>query len=166
MSNNLIASIRLCRSLGLFPPETESKFVVMAYRMYQVVIFTIVCVVSLSMTIQLCVSTDMKMMSRTIDLWTLCWVGLYKWSYVVVYIDKFRTFHLLLDSLHLQATNVYGVNADQFTSNRLKMFRTVNYLYILSGFFIISVLTLGTMITYPKGYSQYSHIVIYIYIHI
>lgn len=157
MSTDLNASIRLCRLLGLFPPENGSKFVTTAYRAYQVVIFVVVCVVSTSMTIQLCVSPDMKTMARTIDLWTMCWSGLYKWSYFVVHIDEFRTFHRLLDGVHAQATVAYGPAAHQFIVKQLKGLRIVSNLYALSGFFLAVSLTLGVLITYPKGYYYYTH---------
>lgn len=150
MSTNLSSSIRLCRLLGLFPPETGTKFVTTAYRAYQMVIFVIVGIVSTSMTIQLYVSPDMKTMARTIDLWTMCWSGLYKWAYIVVYVNEFQMFHRILDGVHTQATVVYGPCAQQFTVKQLKGLRMISNLYALSGLFLAIVLTLG-VITYPKG---------------
>lgn len=151
MSTNLNASIGLCRLLGLFPPESRSKFVTSAYRVYQVVMFVVFCIVTTSMTIQLCVSHDMKTMARTIDLWTMCWSGLFKWSYIVVHINQFRKFHRLLDDVLMQATVAYGPIAHQFTVNYLKGLRTISNLYALSGFILAIALMLGITITYPKG---------------
>lgn len=151
MSINLSASIRLCRLLGLFPPETGTKSVTKAYRAYQMVIFAMVGIVSTTMTIQLCVSPDMKTLARTIDVWTLCWSGLYKWAYIVVYVKKFRKFHRLLDGVHTQATVVYGPGTQQFTVNQLKGLRMVSNLYGLSSLLFAIIITLGLM-TYSKGY--------------
>lgn len=147
MSVNLSASIRQCRRFGMFPPETDAKFVATAYRGYQAMFFVLVLITSISMTIQLFLTSDMETMARTIDLWTVCFTGLYKWSYVVVFNCKFLEFQKLLDRVHAQAIVTYGPKVHGFTGNYLRRLRMISDGYMYFAFFVSISLMSSTVIT-------------------
>lgn len=156
MSGDLSTAIGLCRLLGLFPPETGSRYVRMAYRTYQTIIFTVMCLVSTSMTIQLFTAPDMNLLARTIDMWTVCWTGLYKWFYLAAFVDELRAFHRLLN-----ATQDQAIVARNMVTRRVtriiehptpKLIPIASNAYAFSGFVLAVFLSLGAMITYPKGY--------------
>lgn len=152
MSSGLSTAISLCRLLGLFPPETESWYVRVAYRAYQVLLFVVVCLVSSSMTIQLFTAPNMNLLARTIDMWTLCWTALYKWFYVATFVSEFHAFHRLLDATRVQATVAHSPAARRVIDKRLRLVPVVSNTYMLSGFVLTIFLSLGVIITYPKGY--------------
>lgn len=153
MSDNLNTPIRLCRIFGMFQPETGSKFVATVYRACQGVFFLVVLLTSISMTVQLFITSNMDMMARTIDLWTVCLTGLYKWSYVVMFNYKFLEFQTLLESVHAQAIVAYGPKAHRFTANYLRRLRVICVAYVYSAFFVSISLTLSTINTsYSKRY--------------
>lgn len=151
MSGNLSTAIGLCRLLGLFPQETNSWYVRVAYRTYQAVIFSVMCLVSTSMTIQLFTAPDMNILARTIDMWTVCWTGLYKWFYLAVFIDEFRALHRLLNATQAQAIVVRGMVTRHVAIKRLTLIPIASNVYAFSGFVLAVFLSLGAMITYPKG---------------
>lgn len=152
MSGDLSTAIRLCRLLGLFPPETNSWYVRVAYRTYQTIIFSVMSLVSTSMTIQLFTAPDMNLLARTIDMWTVCWTGLYKWFYLAAFIDEFRAFHRLLNATQAQAIVARGMVTQKVAIKHLRLIPIASNAYAFSGFVLAIFLSLGAMITYPKGY--------------
>lgn len=146
MSASLNTPIRLCRAFGMFRPETGSRSV--AYRAYQAAIFAVVSVTSVSMTVQLFRTSDMKMMARTIDLWTVCLTGLYKWSYVVAFDREFREFRRLMDGVHAQAAVAYGPTAARrFAAGHLRRLRAISVAYVYMGLVVSVGLVLSTINT-------------------
>lgn len=145
MSDDLNTAIGLCRLMGLFPPETASWPVRAAYRTYQTMFFTVVCLVSTSMTIQLFTSPDMRLLARTIDMLTMCWTGLYKWFCMVVFVREFHAFHRLLDA------TAASQGTARVNGHRLGLIPAVSNAYAFSGFILAIFLSLGAVITYPKG---------------
>lgn len=164
MSSDLGAAIGLCRLLGLFPPETESRYVRAAYRAYRAALFVVVCLVTLSMTVQLFTAPNMNLLARTIDMWTMCWTALYKWFYVAAFGTEFLAFHRLLDATRTQADAVlqqmhaahdHGpAAARRAADEHARLVPLVSNAYALSGFVLTVFLCLGTMVTYPKGYKS------------
>lgn len=156
MSAGLITAFTLCRWLGLFPPETDSKLARAMYRAYQVTFFAVVSTVSMSMTIQLFAAPDLTVLARTIDMWTLCWTGLYKWTCMAVRARQYSQFHWLLFDVQSQGARTYdgdsGPGSDRFTVDRLKSLKVVSHSYVLSGFVVVTFLTAGFTMTYPQGY--------------
>ncbi|VVC25909.1 Olfactory receptor, insect [Cinara cedri] len=153
MSADLYTAIRLCRLIGLFPPDrAESWPASVAHRAYQVSLFAVVSVVTTTMTIQLFVAPDLTMLARTIDIWTMCLSGLYKWFCLAVFTEKYRTLHGLLDSVQTQAGVVYGPTAScHFIANHSRRIGFISYSYGLSGLITGVILTLGAMFSYSKG---------------
>lgn len=156
MSSGLGTAIGLCRLLGLFPPETGSRYVRVLYRAYQVLLFAVVCLVSLSMTIQLFTAPNMNLLARTIDMWTLCWTALYKWFYVATFDSEFHAFHRLLNATRAQAAAAHGPAVRRMADERLRLVPMVSNTYALSGFVLTVFLSLGAVVTYPKGYAGLS----------
>lgn len=148
MSAGLRTSIRLCRLIGLFPVDAES----FASRAYQAALFALVGVVSVTMTIQLFIAPELGTLARTIDLWTMCLSGLYKWYCLAAYADKHRALHGLLDAVQAQAKVVYGPSAGRFMDNHARRVRVISNVYGMSGILIAWLLSLGAMYSYPKGY--------------
>jgi len=147
MSAGLSTPIRLCRAFGMFRPETGSQSV--AHGTYQAAIFAVVSAASVSMTVQLFRTSDMKMMARTIDLWTVCLTGLYKWSYVVASDREFREFRRLLDGVHAQAAVAYGPTAAarRFAAGHPRRLRAISVGYVYMGLVVSVCLVLSTINT-------------------
>lgn len=121
----------------------------------QAAFFAVVFVVSTSMTVQLFASADnLTMLARVIDLWTLCWSALYKWTAMVAYDSRFRQFHARLAAVHDRAGAAAGdgPRADRYTAARLRYISAVSYAYVLSGFLVVVTMSLGPLISYSKGY--------------
>ncbi|VVC25910.1 Olfactory receptor, insect,DHS-like NAD/FAD-binding domain [Cinara cedri] len=150
MSADLRSAIRLCRLIGLFPPGSKPD-VAAAYRAYQVLLFAVVSTVTATMTIQLFIAPELDTLARTIDIWTMCLSGLYKWYCLAVFVDKYRTLHGLLDRVRVQAEVVYGPSAHRFMANHVRRVGLISNVYGLSGILVAGFLSLGAMYSYPKG---------------
>lgn len=149
---NLDTPVKMCQFIGLHPPENHSRLVLAAYRAYQAVVFVVIGIVSTSMTVQLFISTDLTMVARTIDLWTMCWTGLYKWTSFAVSVNPHLAFCRRLADIQAQAVVLHGPTADRYMADRLKRVGVISTVYVLSGFFVVFFLSLSAIVTYPKGY--------------
>lgn len=151
-ASQLDAAYNMCRWLGIFRPAGQSWPAAAAYVAYQAAFFTVVFAVSASMTVRLFASADdLTMLARTIDLWTMCWTALYKWTAMVACDGPFRQFHARL------AAAGDGARADLYAAARLRHAGPVSYAYVLSGFLVAVSMSLSPLISYPRGYVR-SHV--------
>lgn len=148
MTSDLYAAFNMCQWWGLFVPKNRWQIM---YRGYQAAVITVVGAVTISMTIQLFVAPDLTMLARTIDLWTMCWTGLYKWCAMATFSERFQEFRTLAAIIRKQSTAVYGPWAHQFTVAYQRKMNIISYAYVFSGFPVVVLLSVGPLMTYQQG---------------
>lgn len=151
MATDLYAAFYMGRWWGLFAPRNRWQIV---YRGYQSAVVTVVGIITISMTIQLFVAPDLTMLARTIDLWTMCWTGLYKWCSMATFSERFQEFRTLAAVVRKQSAAVCGPSADQYTVVYQRNMNIISYVYVFSGFPVVVLLSLGPLMTYQKGYGN------------
>lgn len=136
---------------GIFPWHESSKLISLALNTYRCIVFVVVAVHSVLMTVQMIVATDLTILARTIDLWTMFISGLYKWVFMTVFNKDFNELNTLLLPVQAQGIVAYDKSANSFMTNYLKVSKKLTYWYlfagVLTGIFMIS----GPLFTYPKG---------------
>lgn len=145
-------SFSILRRIGVFPSQCElSKWTWWSFNLYRITIFTILVIVTVLMTVQLFVASDLTQLARTIDIWTIFWSGLYKWCFILIFNEDFAKFNTLLVQVHTQGSVIYGQLANRFTSKYLKPGQKVSTLYMFTGIISSILIVLSPLVTYPKG---------------
>lgn len=142
--------IKLLQFFGIFFPKTSSKMILFTFYVYRVFIFILMMYFAITMTIQLFVTTDLAILARTIDLWTMCLSGLYKWFYLTLFNKDFSKLNHKLVLLQAFGSANHKQSADQFTINYLKKTRTITLWYVFSGFVAAVLVIINPLVTYPQ----------------
>ncbi|CAI6361689.1 unnamed protein product [Macrosiphum euphorbiae] len=108
--------------------------------------------ITVLLMVQISVATiDLSHLARTIDIWTVFFSGMYKWSYMTVFNGEFAQLKTKLTVIQAQGSAAYGSSADEFTSNYLKPMRNISFWYMFSGVVAAIFIDLYPLLTYPKG---------------
>ncbi|KAL4082200.1 hypothetical protein QTP88_030194, partial [Uroleucon formosanum] len=111
--------------------------------------------VTLLMMVQMFIATDLTLLARTIDIWTMFFSGLYKWFYMMMFNGEFAQLKTALTQIQTQGSAAYGRSADAFTANYLKQTRKVSSWYLISGMVATFFIIVSPLLTYPKGDRSY-----------
>ncbi|KAL5239505.1 hypothetical protein ACI65C_006915 [Semiaphis heraclei] len=104
------------------------------------------------MTVQMFVATDLTLLARTIDIWTMFFSGLYKWFYMTVFNNEFSQLKTALTQIQTQGSMAYGGrSADAFTANYLKEMQKISFWHMFSGMVAAFFIIVSPLLTYPKG---------------
>jgi hypothetical protein len=138
--------------IGVFPSREWSKWKSWFYSVYQIMIFTIIFLTTILMTIQMFVSTDLTILARTIDMWTLFLSGLYKWFYMSLFHEDFARLKTKLFEIQALGSVAFGRrSADMFTTNYLKKMQRVTFVHMMSGTVVIGLTIVSPLLMSPKG---------------
>jgi hypothetical protein len=138
--------------IGVFPQWIWSKWKLWVYSIYRIMIFVMIALFTVLMTVQMFVATDLTILARTIDIWTMFLSGLYKWSCMSLFHEKFVKLKTKLIEIQVQGSVAFGRrSADIFTSNYLKQTQKVTFGYMMSGLVAAGFLIMSPLLTYPKG---------------
>ncbi|XP_025406273.1 uncharacterized protein LOC112680402 [Sipha flava] len=142
--------------IGVFPSREWSKWKSWFYSVYQIMIFTIIFLTTILMTIQMFVSTDLTILARTIDMWTLFLSGLYKWFYMSLFHEDFARLKTKLFEIQALGSVAFGRrSADMFTTNYLKKMQRVTFVHMMSGTVVIGLTIVSPLLMSPKGDRSY-----------
>ncbi|VVC39900.1 Olfactory receptor, insect [Cinara cedri] len=104
------------------------------------------------MTVQLCLVTDLTMLARTIDVWTLFMSGIFKWVFMMVFNEEFAKLNSTLTQIHAQGRVAYGeYAADEFEVEFMKPTRKITWWYMFTGLIVTTIICLSPILSYPKG---------------
>lgn len=137
--------------IGIFSSSNPSRLILWIINVYRGVIFVGIGFITCLMTIQIFLATDLTVLARTIDIWTMFLSGLYKWFYMTVFNKEFANLNTALVRIQAQGKVAYGQKADLFTTNYLKLTRKVTFWYIFSGMVACFFIIVSPFLTYPKG---------------
>lgn len=143
----------ILKCIGIFPLHSgSSKGTLWAYNVYRVLIFVLTTLVTALMTIQLCVVTDLTMLARTIDMWTMFLSGIFKWVCMTMFNEEYGKLKSALVQIHAQGRVAYSeYTADQFEMDYMKRTRIIIWWYLFSGIIVTIIFCIGPLLTYPKG---------------
>lgn len=155
--NYLWSQYTVLRWLGVFcPGRPESArrggWTLWAVNTYRVAIFAMISLITALMTVQMFVATDLTILARTIDIWTMFLSGLYKWFYMVACSSRFAELSSTLPRIQSQGSVARGRCADPFTAHYLRFTPAVTTWYMLSGMVAAFFIIVSPLLTYPKGY--------------
>lgn len=136
--------------IGIFSSSNPSRSILWILNVYRGVILIGIGFITCLMTIQIFLATDLTILARTIDIWTMFLSGLYKWFYMTVFNKKFAKLNSALVQIQAQGTVAYGQTADLFTANYLKLTQKVTFWYIFSGMVAVFFIIISPLLTYPK----------------
>lgn len=139
------------RCLGIFPLSgPRSRWTSRTFDVYRTLIFAVMLTFTVLMTVQLISATDLSLLTRTIDMWTMYLSGLYKWCTMAVFYRDYLELVRALDRIQAQGSIAYGTSADGFTANYLKPTRAVCVWYLFSGLVAAIFVCTSPFMTYPK----------------
>lgn len=148
----LDAAINVLSWIGIFSSSSDpSKWAQWALNAYRVAIFILISLLTILMTVQMFVATDLTILARTIDIWTMFFSGLYKWFCMTVFNREFMKLSTDLIKIQVQGSSAYGRTADTFTADYLKFTKHITYWYMFSGGVAVSFIVVSPLLTYPKG---------------
>nr|UMT69241.1 odorant receptor 67 [Myzus persicae] len=155
MQNNnpdyLSFSYNILRSIGVFSASDSTKWTRWAFNFYRVIIFIVITLVTTLMMVQMFVATDLTLLARTIDIWTMFSTGLYKWFYMTMFRGEFSQLKTALTQIQAQGSVAYGSSADAFTADYLKQTRKISFWYMFSGMVASFFIIVSPLLTYSKG---------------
>ncbi|CAI6344075.1 unnamed protein product [Macrosiphum euphorbiae] len=96
------------------------------------------------------VTTDLTLLARTIDIWTMLFSGMYKCFYMTVFNGEFSQLKTKLTAIQAQGSAAYGSSANAFTSSYLKPMRNISFWYMFSGMVAAFFIIVSPLLTYPK----------------
>ncbi|CAH1712457.1 odorant receptor 10a-like [Aphis gossypii] len=137
--------------IGVLPPSDSTKWTRRVFNFYRSIIFIILTLFTTLMTVQMFVTTELTILARTIDIWTMFFSGLYKWIYMTVFNWEFAHLKFALAQLQTQGSKAYGRSADVFTADYLKQTKKISYWYLFSGFVAGFFIIVSPLLTYSKG---------------
>jgi len=137
--------------IGVLPPSDSTKWTRRVFNFYRSIIFIILTLFTTLMTVQMFVTTELTILARTIDIWTMFFSGLYKWIYMTVFKWEFAHLKFALAQLQIQGSKAYGRSADVFTADYLKQTKKISYWYLFSGFVAGFFIIVSPLLTYSKG---------------
>lgn len=143
----------LLKCIGIFSLHGESsKWTLLAYNLYRGFIFVLTSMVTVLMTVQLGVVTDLTMLARTIDVWTMFLSGIFKWVFMTIFNEKFEKLKSTLIQIHAQGRVACGeYAADQFEVEFMKPTRNITWWYMFSGLMALISFCLSPILSFPKG---------------
>lgn len=148
--NYLEYSCNFLKCLGIFPPDTNSKWILFAFNIYRGILFLLSIFFTTMMTIQLPLSSDITLLARTIDIWTMCVSGLYKLLYMTVFNPDFFKLNMMLMKIQELGSNAYGRSADQFVAKYMRRVQLITVWYLISGLLLALFLCSYPLIAYPR----------------
>ncbi|XP_025197380.1 odorant receptor 67c-like [Melanaphis sacchari] len=158
-SDYLSFAYNFLRWIGVFQSSDSTKWTRLALNFYRLIIFIILTLLTILMLVQMFITTDLTLLARTIDIWTLFFSGLYKWLYMTAFNWEFSHLKFALTQLQTQGSMAYGRSADVFTADYLKQMRKISCWYLFSGFvaaFFISVNPLFTLNNDQSDFQYYN----------
>lgn len=150
-SDYLSFEYNVLQAIGVFPSTKWTKWKQRAFNFYRTIFFIFLALVTFLMTVQMFIATDLTLLARTIDIWTMFFTGLYKWFYMVMFSGEFAQLKTALTQIQTQGSAAYGRSADEFTANYLKQTRKISSWYLFSGMVAASFIIVSPLLTYPKG---------------
>lgn len=141
----------ILQCIGIFPSSGPSTWSRWAFEVYRTFVFAITASITLLMTIQMCVVTDLTTLARTIDIWTMFLSGVYKWFCMSAFNVHFAELSTSLDRIQAQGKVAFGGLADQFTTNYLKLMNKIIMWYIWFGIIAVFFIVISPLITYSQG---------------
>lgn len=145
------SAYRILQWIGVFSPSHPSTWSWWAFNVYRAFVCMITSSVAVLMTVQVYVSTDLTLLARTIDMWTMFLSGIYKWMCMVAFSAKFAELYTGLVRIQTQGSLAYGRSADRFTKDYLKLMDKITYCYVLCGPLVAMFYTVSPFLTYPQG---------------
>lgn len=139
------------RWIGVFPSNDCTAWKRWAFNFYRMIIFIVLFLGTFLMAFQMCVATDLTLLARTIDIWTMFSTGLYKWLCMAVFDDEFAKLKTAFSQIQYQGSMAYGRSADLFTANYLKQMPSISFWYLFSGVVAAFLIIISPLLTYPKG---------------
>lgn len=133
----LTSAYRFLHWIGVFSTSDSSAWSRWAFNVYRVFIFTVSVLITVLMTVQMFVATDLTTLARTIDIQTMLLSGIYKWFCMTVFSKKFAELSTDLIRIQAQGSVVYGKSANRFIANYLKPMDKIIFWYIMSGVAVI-----------------------------
>jgi hypothetical protein len=140
--------------IGVFPSSDSTIWTRLAFNFYRVIIFIFLALFTILMMVQMLVTTDLTMLAKTIDIWTMFFSGLYKWLYMTVFNWEFTQLKTALTQLQTQGSKAYGRSANTFTADYLKQMQKISYWYLFGGIVAAVFIIVSPLLTYSKGYSK------------
>lgn len=148
----LDSAFNILRCIGIFSWRAPSKWTRRAFNCYRAIIFIAASIITILMSIQICVARDLTILARTIDIWTMFSTGLYKWFCMTVFSREFSKLSTDLVGIQAQGSAAYGPSANLFTDDYLKLTKKITYWYMFSGQLASFFIMVSPLLTYPKGY--------------
>lgn len=140
------------RSIGVFSSSDSTRWTQRAFDFYRAIFFIVMALITFLMTVQMFVATDLTLLARTIDIWTMFFSGLYKWFYMTVFNNEFSQLKTALTQIQTQGSMAYGGrSADAFTANYLKEMQKISFWHMFSGMVAAFFIIVSPLLTYPKG---------------
>ncbi|XP_060840575.1 odorant receptor 83a-like [Rhopalosiphum padi] len=147
----LSSAYNILRWIGVFSSSDSTIWTRLAFNFYRVIIFIILALFTILMMVQILVTTDLTMLAKAIDIWTMFFSGLYKWLYMMVFNWKFAQLKTALAQLQTQGSMAYGRSADAFTADYLKQMQKISYWYLFGGIVAAVLIIVSPLLTYSKG---------------
>lgn len=152
MNKNYLAwQFSILKCIGIFFPADPSKWTVLAVNVYRAVIFVVISLTTTLMTIQMFVATDLTILARTIDIWTMFLSGLFKWFCMTAWSSQFSELNTALTRIQAQGSAAYGRSADRFTNEYLRFMHKTTIWYLVLGMIAVCFIVASPLLTYPKG---------------
>lgn len=148
----LDSAINVLSWIGIFSRCSDtSKWTLWVVNAYRVAIFILIGLLTTLMTVQMCVATDLTILARTIDIWTMFLSGLYKWFCMTAFNREFMKLSTDLVMVQAQGSAAFGRSADVFTAHYLKFTKPITYWYMFSGGLAVSFIIVSPLLTYPRA---------------
>lgn len=153
-------AINVLSWIGIFSRCSDrSKWVLWVVNAYRVTIFILISLLTILMTVQMFVATDLTILTRTIDIWTMFLSGLYKWFCMTVFNREFMKLSTDLVKIQAQGSSAFSRSADVFTHDYLKFTKQITYWYMFSGGLAATLIITSPLLTYPRGSVMFSSLV-------
>lgn len=154
-------AINVLSWIGIFSRRSDkSKWTLWVVNAYRVAIFILVGLLTTLMMIQMSVATDLTILARTIDIWTMFLSGLYKWFCMTVFNREFVKLSTDLVDIQAQGSSAFGRSADVFTADYMKFTKQITYWYMFSGGVAATMIIGSPLLTYPRGSVMFSSLAI------
>lgn len=148
--NSLDLSFNILQYLGIFPLRNSSKCILFFFKIYRIFMFVLIASLTFLMTVQIIVATDLSLLARTIDIWTMFVSGFYKWCYMMLFNKDFAEIKSLLAQMQAKGSAEYGKSTDQFIINYTKRTRQVTICYLATGVLAVFFIILNPVIFFFK----------------
>lgn len=150
-------AINVLSWIGIFYRcSDKSKWTLRVVNAYRVAIFILISLLTILMTIQMFVATDLTILTRTIDIWTMFLSGLYKWFCMTVFNREFMKLSTDLAKIQAQGSSAFGRSADVFSRDYQKFTKQITYWYMFSGGVAATLIIASPLLTYPRQSVMFS----------